>query len=51
MNDAIQIDDISIEARDGYQLAATVFVPAGEPRGGVLINSATAVLSRAARFD
>ena len=43
MNDAIQIDDISIEARDGYQLAATVFVPAGEPRGGVLINSATAV--------
>jgi predicted alpha/beta hydrolase len=39
----IQIDDISIAARDGRQLAATVFIPAGKPRGGVLINSATAV--------
>ncbi|MGP0094072.1 MAG: serine aminopeptidase domain-containing protein [Xanthobacteraceae bacterium] len=43
MSDAIQIDDVSIAARDGYLLAGTVFVPAGEPRAGVLINSATAV--------
>src|SRR3984893_12023426 len=43
MSDAIHIDDLSIAARDGYPLAATVFIPAGEPRGCVLINSATAV--------
>jgi predicted alpha/beta hydrolase len=43
VSDAIRIDDVSIAARDGYQLAATVFVPAGEPRGSVIINSATAV--------
>jgi predicted alpha/beta hydrolase len=39
----ILIQDTTIAARDGYTLAATVFVPEGRPSGAVLINSATAV--------
>jgi predicted alpha/beta hydrolase len=35
--------DTTIAARDGYQLAATVFAPAAAPSRAVLINSATAV--------
>ena len=35
--------DTSIAARDGYQLAATVFTPTATPVRAVLINSATAV--------
>ena len=35
--------DTSIAARDGYQLAATVFTPTATPFRAVLINSATAV--------
>jgi predicted alpha/beta hydrolase len=35
--------DTSIAARDGYQLAATVFSPVAAPVRAVLINSATAV--------
>lgn len=35
--------DTSIAARDGYQLAATVFSPTTTPVRAVLINSATAV--------
>jgi hypothetical protein len=37
------VEDITIAARDGYPLAATMVVPAGRPRAAVLINSATAV--------
>ena len=39
----VLVQDTSFPARDGYTLAATVFTPAGAPRGAVLINSATAV--------
>jgi predicted alpha/beta hydrolase len=39
----ILVQDTTIAARDGYALAATVFVPPGAPDGAVLINSATAV--------
>jgi predicted alpha/beta hydrolase len=39
----ILIQDTTIAARDGYALAASVFVPEGSPAGAVLINSATAV--------
>jgi predicted alpha/beta hydrolase len=35
--------DTGVAARDGYQLAATVFSPAAAPVRAVLINSATAV--------
>jgi len=38
--------DTSIAARDGYQLAATVFTPTVAPARAVLINSATAVPRR-----
>jgi predicted alpha/beta hydrolase len=37
------IHDVTIAARDGGRLAASVFAPNGPPRGVVLINSATAV--------
>jgi predicted alpha/beta hydrolase len=46
MTDAVQVQDTTIEAVDGYRLAATSFTPAGEPRGVALINSATAVPRR-----
>jgi predicted alpha/beta hydrolase len=39
----ILVQDTTIAARDGYALAASVFVPDGRPGGAVLINSATAV--------
>src|SRR5258707_15784671 len=39
----ILVQDTTIAARDGYALAASVFVPQGAPAGAVLINSATAV--------
>jgi predicted alpha/beta hydrolase len=39
----ILVQDTTIAARDGYALAASVFVPEGRPSGAVLINSATAV--------
>jgi predicted alpha/beta hydrolase len=39
----ILAQDTTIAARDGYQLAATVFSPATAPARAVLINSATAV--------
>jgi predicted alpha/beta hydrolase len=39
----VLIQDTTIAARDGYALAASVFVPQGKPAGAVLINSATAV--------
>ena len=42
MNEVL-IQDTTIAARDGYALAASVFVPEGTPAGAVLINSATAV--------
>ena len=41
-----QINDISFAVRDGYQLAATEFVPDEPPRGAIVINSATAVPRR-----
>ena len=37
------IHNVTIAARDGAQLAASVFVPNGPPRCVVIINSATAV--------
>lgn len=44
MADEILTQDTTIAARDGFSLAATVFVPAERrPHGAVLINSATAV--------
>jgi predicted alpha/beta hydrolase len=39
----VLIQDTTIAARDGYALAASVFVPEAPPSGAVLINSATAV--------
>jgi predicted alpha/beta hydrolase len=39
----ILAQDTSIAARDGYQLAATVFTPTATPICAALINSATAV--------
>ena len=42
MNEVL-VQDTTIAARDGYALAASVFVPQSAPRGAVLINSATAV--------
>jgi predicted alpha/beta hydrolase len=39
----ILAQDTTIAARDGYQLAATVFAPTAPPQRAVLINSATAV--------
>ncbi|MGZ5853735.1 MAG: alpha/beta hydrolase family protein [Xanthobacteraceae bacterium] len=42
MAGANQTTDITITARDGYALAATLFAPA-EPKAAVLINSAAAV--------
>ena len=41
-----QINDISFAVRDGYQLAATEFVPDDPPRAAIVINSATAVPRR-----
>lgn len=44
MADEILTQDTTIAARDGFSLAATVFVPAERrARGAVLVNSATAV--------
>jgi predicted alpha/beta hydrolase len=37
------IDDITVPATDGFQLAATLFLPRRTRRAAVLINSATAV--------
>jgi predicted alpha/beta hydrolase len=34
---------ITLTARDGLELAITVFSPQGIPKAGVIINSATAV--------
>jgi len=41
--DDVFIDDITIPARDGYLLGATLFLPRGAKSHAVLINSATAV--------
>src|ERR1700747_1988781 len=41
-----QINDLWVTARDGYQLAATEFLPGGPPRVAIVINSATAVPRR-----
>ena len=41
--DDVFIDDITFPARDGYLLAASLFLPRGAKRHAVLINSATAV--------
>jgi predicted alpha/beta hydrolase len=41
--DDVFIDDISLPAKDGYLLGATLFLPRGAKRHAVLINSATAV--------
>jgi predicted alpha/beta hydrolase len=41
--DDVFIDDITIPAEDGFPLAATIFLPRGEKRNAVLINSAAAV--------
>jgi predicted alpha/beta hydrolase len=40
--DDVFSDDITLPAADGYQLAATLFLPRGAKRHAVLINSATA---------
>jgi predicted alpha/beta hydrolase len=37
------MEDITLPASDGFALAASLFRPAGDIRGAVLINSATAV--------
>ena len=41
--DDVFIDDITFPAKDGYLLAASLFLPRGTKRHAVLINSATAV--------
>jgi predicted alpha/beta hydrolase len=41
--DDVFIDDITFPATDGYLLGATLFLPRGDKRHAVLINSATAV--------
>src|SRR5215475_5986623 len=41
--DDVFTDDITIPAVDGYELAATLFLPRGAKRHAVLISSATAV--------
>ena len=41
--DDVYSDDIAIPATDGYQLAATLYLPRGAKHHAVLINSATAV--------
>ena len=41
--DDVFIDDISLPAKDGYLLGATLFLPRGAKRHAVLINSAAAV--------
>ena len=40
---AILVQDTTITARDGFPLAATVYIAAAVPRVAVLINSARAV--------
>lgn len=42
----VLVQDTTIEARDGFALAATVFTPESAPRAVVLVNSATAVPRR-----
>lgn len=44
--DDVFSDDITLPAMDGYELAATLFLPRGAKRQAVLINSATAVPRR-----
>jgi predicted alpha/beta hydrolase len=44
--DDIFVDDIRFPAEDGYSLAATIYLPRGERRNAVLINSAAAVPRR-----
>lgn len=46
MTNTISTIHLSIDARDGYPLAATLFEPARAPLAAVLINSATAVPQR-----
>jgi predicted alpha/beta hydrolase len=41
--DDVFIDDITVEAADGYQLGASLYLPRGAKRHAVLISSATAV--------
>lgn len=41
--DDVFSDDIILPAKDGYKLAATLFLPRGRKRNAILINSATAV--------
>lgn len=43
VRDDVFIDDISFPAKDGYSLAATLYLPRGAKQNAVLINSATAV--------
>lgn len=44
--DDVSIEDITLPATDGYPLGATLFLPRGDMRHAVLINSATAVPRR-----
>ena len=44
--DDVFVDDISLPAIDGYLLGASLFLPRGAKRHGVLINSAAAVPRR-----
>lgn len=46
MSEPVLVQDTTIEARDGFALAATVFTPESAPRAVVLVNSATAVPRR-----
>ncbi len=41
--ETVSVEDIVLPASDGFALAASLFKPAGDVRGAVLINSATAV--------
>jgi predicted alpha/beta hydrolase len=41
--DDVFIDDIKLPAADGFSLAATIYLPRGQKRNAVLINSAAAV--------
>jgi predicted alpha/beta hydrolase len=50
----IRVEDVTVVARDGYSLAASLFVPAAPVDSWVIVNSATAVprayYARFARF-
>src|SRR5215468_8742646 len=41
--DDVFVDDITFPGTDGYALAGSLFLPRGDKRHAVLINSATAV--------